>query len=912
MKKIWKVVAVFAILGLIAVSVATLAIRHYLPPERLKVLVVNQAQKALGREVSVGAISVDLIHGLLVEKLAVSEKPDFKAGRFAEAESFALRLRLLPLLHKKIEVDKISADGLRLSIIQRPDGTFNFSDMAGPSAAAAKTESPISLVVKKASLRNAQISYKDMSAAREWKLSKLNAKISDLRMDGPFTADLDCIVEGRSAGKPIAASVAFDGKLDLGSGKPERMQALVKQLRIQESGRELRLSGTIQGLPSPKLDVAAHWSFSGTEILSVDVQGTAATLGPHPSADLSLKLRTIGFEPEALQRLGLPVPALPKGLAVPPTSMEGSFHLAGEELSLEKVKVETKIGRLEVSGRVTKLYSDRIEPNLQARLHLDLPQTKAASVPFAKLPEGSIIPATLVDAELVLKSWDATFSVLRLKTSGIQLDAAGTVTDILGQPQSRDLTAKFHLDIPQTQADTVPFMKLPHGLVIPASVVDAAFRLSGKDVLVDSCHLKTQAGQADVKGAILHALSGQPEPNLQVQAKLDLPAWRSEDLPFPEVPAGLAVPASHWEVAAAGGLDNAEFTRLRVILGKNDLEVSGKIKALRSKDPALDVMLKCRSFLLDELTPIAKETRELKLSGSGFFVLGVSGPVSKPILSGKMKFKDIGATVAGLPLSAFTGTASFDENRIDIPNLSGKVADGTLAMDLTVKHYRRQPAIDLEAALDRFDLGRYLAAKQALSATAPAPSAKTSAPVEPFSAKGKFTVGELIHPNMTAKDVKLSWELDGISPGFKTLDGWAKLLVAGGDFSDLGKAAQESVVLKVLTLPLVIIQKIAGGGIHLFPDLNHITFTEIAGDYAFAGGLMTMKDTHLYGDGAFVDANGTVDLPSENLDLMVTAQVGHVAPIAIKVTGTFTKPQTKMQVGQFIKNIFRLPVPASN
>jgi hypothetical protein len=555
--------------------------------------------------------------------------------------------------------------------------------------------------------------------------------------------------------------------------------------------------------------------------------------------------------------------------------------------------------------------------DFKAKAHLELPRTKASAVPFVKLPAGVVLPACVVDADLTLRAWDANITSLRLKAEGAAVEASGAVMDLMGKPKARDLKANIRLDFPATKASDIPFVRLPAGLVIPAAVADSTLRSDGEDVALDSFHLKTRWGEADVKGTVRKALSGQPEPDLAVSAKLDLPAFKSADIPFAQVPDGLVVPASRWDVSAAGNLDSVNISRLHAILGKNDLEVSGTVKAARSGDPALDLLLKCRSFVLGELTSLSPQTRDLKLGGSGFFALAVSGPLSKFLLSGKMKFQGLGATVAGLPLSDFTGTASFDERRIDVPNLTGKVADGTLQMDLTVKNYRAEPFIDLEASLDRFDLGKYLVAKAALAAQKKEREARKEArtgekakPAPPSSARGRFTVGELRHPNVTAKDVKVNWELGGITPDMKSLGGTVKLAVAGGTFNNIGKLATQSPIVKVLIFPLLIIQKIGGiGGVHIFPDFNNINFTEIAGDYAFDKGLMTLKDTHLYSDAAQVESAGTINLPSEKLDLTVTAQVGRVAPMDIKVTGSFDKPVTKTQVGKFIKDIF-LRAPA--
>lgn len=1062
---------------LIAAALGTWALKRYLPPERLRQIVLAEAKKILHREVSTGRISIGVVHGLVVEDIAISEYPDFKAGRFAEAGSFALRLRLMPLLRRQVELDKVAVDGLKLSVVRRADGSFNFSDLSGSTAAArtpaAPPEKSLSLSISKASLRNAQLSYRDLKTGDAWKVGVPSAKVSDFRMDGPFSSDFQLTAQGRLAGKPVNVAVSFSGKADIGGGDVRRMSAAIKQLRLEESGRELRVSGKIHNLAAPELDVAVDLRQAGSDILSVEAKGVVTSTGAPPAAagELALKLRTPGFDPASL-RLSEFVPvSLPKGVIVPQASVEGRFKLAGNVLGLADVKAAARLGKLEMSGKLSRVFSGKPEPDLKILVRLDIPQTagsdvpmvklpaglvipqaevdaqlrlkpwdadfdflkiktamaqveasgtladllgpeprpkdlkakvrldlprfKSSSAPWLKLPEGLVVPAATADAEFSLQGWDAAISVLRVQTGDSRVELSGTVRDLMGKPAPRDLKAKAHLDIPQLKgedipgaklpagliipasivdadfslrswdmtltslrlktaaaqveasgtlrdllsgkpqpvdfkakariespqmkASDVPFAKLPAGLVIPAAVLDASLRCGGADVVLESLNLKTKAGEASAKGVIKGALAGKPEPDIEAQAKFDLPAFKSADLPFAQVPAGLEIPAIRLDVDAAGGLDAVNFKRLRVILGKNDLEVSGPVKGLRGAAPNVDLMLKCRSFVLNELTAMTPETRDLKLSGGGFFALGVSGPVSKPVLSGKLKFQGLGATVSGLTLADFTGTASFDERRIDVPNLSGKVADGALNMDLTLKNYRTEPFVDVEASLDRFDLGKYLAAKAALAAkkeAAPAKAAAPGKPAPPLATKGKFTVGALMHPNMAAKDVRLSWELEGITPELKALDGWAKLLVAGGNFSNIGKMATQSVIVKVLTLPFMVIQKIGGiGGIRIFPDFNNIAFTEISGDYAFAKGLMTLRDSHLYSDAAQVSAAGAIDLPTEKLDLLVTAQVANVAPMDIKVTGSFDKPKTKVQLGKFIadpakaliKNIFQRP-----
>src|SRR3954468_4429307 len=103
-------IAVFSLVALGALAVPVV-LKVMLPPDRMRALVAEKAGKSLRREVRLGAASLSVLHGgVEFDDLAISEAPDFKAGTFASVKSFTLRVRLLPLLRKRIVVESVAAD----------------------------------------------------------------------------------------------------------------------------------------------------------------------------------------------------------------------------------------------------------------------------------------------------------------------------------------------------------------------------------------------------------------------------------------------------------------------------------------------------------------------------------------------------------------------------------------------------------------------------------------------------------------------------------------------------------------------------------------------------------------------------------------------------------------------------------
>ena len=981
-----KLAGVLLVLFLLALAAAPIVLKTCFPPEKVRALVVTQAAKSLKREVRLGGVSFGLLRGLTLKDLAVSEFPDFKAGTFAEMDSFSVKVRWLALLRKRIVVARVAAEGLKVEIVKRKNGLYNFSDLAGSSvpakagAAPAGQGLPLELAVSRAALSGGRIRYRDEGALDDVTVSGLDAKVVDFRLSGPFDAELAFKASGRVSGRPLDGGASFSGRLDLGGQDPRGASAEIKELSVDYSGLRARLEGSARGLKPCSLDVRASLSSKGAEVFSAQFAGTAGP--PEPGAVLAaqgdFKAQTPGFNSSELASLGLPA-----GIKAPAAKIAGHMELKGEELALKAVKLESRGVAVDASGTVANFRSKEPNPDLELAAKVELPETKAADVPYAKLPawlvipafsldvrghlkgdgaslgalhlatkfgaldaSGSVaalrsakprpdlnvaaklnlpefrseqlpalklpaglaVPAASVETRAALKGDDLALSALRIKTKFGTVDVSGSVRGLTSGKPTPGLDVAARLALPELKDSDIPFVKLPAGFVSPAASVEAKLRLAGDDLAIHALRVKTKAGSVDVSGTVAKLSSSRPEPSLDVTAKLDLPAFTSKDVPYRGVPADLAVPASKWDAAFSASLDAATIRSLRVIMGHNDVEVSGKAVGLSAKKPLFNVLVKCRSFALDELTKISPQTRDLNLAGRGFFALGFSAKNDKPIVQGKMQFKGLGATVAGLALSDFTGTASFDEKRIDVPNLKGKVADGVLNMDLTVKNYAAVPDIDLEASLTEFALGKFLAAKAAVTAPKAAgagPGGEKKAPT-PIDAKGKFAVGKLIHPNAEARDLNVTWRLTDITPDLGKLGGEAKFNVGGGKFSSIGNMATQSKVVKVLIYPFLIFQKIGSlGGVRLFPDFNNISFTELTGDYVFKDGVMTLNDTHLYSDAANIGTVGTIDLPREALDLNVTAQVANIAPMGIAVTGTFSQPKTKVLVGQFFKQFFQ-------
>jgi len=901
-----KAAAALALLGALGVGAAFVAVKVYFPEPRARAWFVDAARKQLGRDVRLARIDVGL-RGLDLAGLEVSEKPDFTAGTFLKVTDFRLRPSWRALIKRKLVVAAVSADGLQVQVLQGKDGRFNYETLtssAAPTMAAAPAPKADAaapeLDVRHASVTNGSVEYRGADGS-VWALSGLSLDLTDFSQAEPFGLKTSFHAQGAPGGRPVDAQVSFDGRVDLARGSHERFKATVKKLVVEEEGLTLAASGVENGLDAPDLALDASLSASGKELLSVSGR---AKLGPASSADLKWKTRSL--DTTLLSRF-VPQWGLP-ALDLPPA--EGALVATYEPgaADVKTFSASWKGGQVSASGTARGLGGAKPDYEGRATFGLDLPARKPGEYPFLKLPPKLSTPAARLDGEVALK--DGVLKIISLKTKTAQgvVSLDGAVKGALTAKPVPDVTVALALDLPAFKVSDLPVAVpgVPGTFAVPAGKLEGTVKASGDDVALKNLSFKAHGAALTVDGTVAKALAGAPAPDVAVTADLSLPALTDKDVPFPGVPAGLEMPPSRWVAALDYSPRLIKLKSLRVQTGRNDLEASGTVTDPSGRE-AFDLLFKCRSFVLEELTQLTPHTRDLKLAGSGFFALSITGTKDKPIFGGKLQFSGLGATVADLPLKDFTGTASFDPDRIDIPNLKGKFADGRLEMDLTVRDYAKSPMIDLEASLDRFDLGKYLDAKAELAkeeaaadAARRAKAGKSAAASKPtpFATRGRLKVGTVGHPHGTVDDVTLAWDLHGITPDLRGLNGDAKFHVGAGRLYKLGDMVLPKSI-KVMLAPVFIVQKIRGA------DLNDIAINQIVGDYGIKDGLLTLRQSGLDSDALHANQTGTIDLPDEILNLIVTIQYGNVIPFDTAVTGTFDQPKTKVKVakaiGQFLQ-----------
>jgi len=221
MKKVAKIGMI--LLGIIVILIIALSIfiKSFLTSDRLKGMILPQAEAVTGRKVNLDEIHVSLFKGIVAKGLSVKERDGQKD--FIKVGEFILSYKLLPLLKKQVVLSKIEVASPSISVKKDKEGRYNFSDIIEKQAKEPQKSKkpsppekgglPVSIVTDRLFIQNAQFTFMDEE--------KVLPDIS-VALDAEFKG-----------------SVGQDGtpKMEFGRISLKEMKARLKEMVVKVSGK---------------------------------------------------------------------------------------------------------------------------------------------------------------------------------------------------------------------------------------------------------------------------------------------------------------------------------------------------------------------------------------------------------------------------------------------------------------------------------------------------------------------------------------------------------------------------------------------------------------------------------------------------------------------------------------------------
>ncbi|MBI1732043.1 MAG: AsmA family protein [Gammaproteobacteria bacterium] len=314
----------------IGVFVATL------DPNDHKEWITSKVQEETGRKLALdGDIRLDLYPwiDLEVNNLTLANAPGFGDAPFLHLDYLNLRVKLIPLLQEKYEVDTVKVTGAQVNLARNKEGVTNWADLVKGGAEEARPLPLTAIVLGGVDVQKAQLTWSDAVSGAQYKVKDLTFTTGKLVYGEPINLNL---VTSAEANQPaISSDLKLTGivQYDLDAGR--------------YSVEPLSLDGVLRSkqLPGGQTPVSLNAA------LSADLaKDTAAITGLKFSA---LKTEVVGELRASGVESGLP-------------ALESTLDVKGEDLALLFKVLEVEPLASQLAGLTDRKFS--LKTNLQADL----------------------------------------------------------------------------------------------------------------------------------------------------------------------------------------------------------------------------------------------------------------------------------------------------------------------------------------------------------------------------------------------------------------------------------------------------------------------------------------------------------------------------------------------------------------
>ncbi|MEA1921365.1 MAG: AsmA-like C-terminal region-containing protein [Pseudomonadota bacterium] len=281
MKKLFRFGLVSGLLLVGLLVIAGVALKVYFNEERLRSLILPPMREALGREVEIASLQIDLLSGVKVAGLVIKEA-DGEAD-FVVVKEFSLGYSLWPLFEKRLEISRVRIGQPVIKIWRNREGLYNYSDLqflqagaeegaesglqapvsdADTAAKVSPAALPLALVVQRCEITDAILSFHDelgelpeidLEANLKSRLDLGDLRPESINADGKL--DFSMTAEYHSLTPQVQGTIEFD------------RQKMVYEVFVKQENEECTASGSVSdylaakpaiilNLDSPRLDLA--------------------------------------------------------------------------------------------------------------------------------------------------------------------------------------------------------------------------------------------------------------------------------------------------------------------------------------------------------------------------------------------------------------------------------------------------------------------------------------------------------------------------------------------------------------------------------------------------------------------------------------------------------------------------------
>lgn len=407
MRTLIKIIAALVIVAIAAL----IAIPFLIDPNDYKDEISQQVEKATGRQLTIqGDIGLSVFPWVALQlgQLSLSNAEGFEADHFASVNAAQIRIKLMPLLKREVEMDTIVLDGLMLNLETNEAGVTNWDDLTQsveaeveaemqtetPQTPAAKEDAPTALAalsIAGVKLTNANILWSDASKGENYQIRNLNLDTDAIVPGDP--ADVKLNFDLISANPEVRAHINLNTRVSVDL---EKQLYSLEKLRVTTMAQSQSLPFS-QANITLNADIAANMMREVITLRNFDVDGTVNSLNDQA---LTFKLASeidanLGSQQYQLKDLALSGsvkdPNMPGGEADFSLTSDISANLDNQTLTMADLALHIEDLLLNGQVNATELLSEtpkftgnmQIKPfnlrKLLTQMDVELPEMADAS-----------------------------------------------------------------------------------------------------------------------------------------------------------------------------------------------------------------------------------------------------------------------------------------------------------------------------------------------------------------------------------------------------------------------------------------------------------------------------------------------------------------------------------------------------
>ena len=402
------------VLGLIVLVL--LAVRLLIDPNDYKDRIAQKVRSTTGRELTLsGPIKLSVFPWIALElgPASLGNPPGFSSEPFVAVQRISLRVKLLPLLHKELQIGRVEIDGLDLRLVENAAGKGNWQDFGSKepasSTTAARENSGTSPLPEIGGLeiKDSRVSYQDLVA------DHLNFELGSW-----------------AAGKPAAITLSVALTRSAGASPMD----------LKFSAPALSIAPAAQTLNAPEFTLQL-----ASATLSGSLQGSRIIDAPAFSG--TFKLDSVSPR-DLMEKLGFGAPQTRDPKALTKLAAQGSFTYGANASSVDQLAIDLDDSQLQGNIAVTNLQTKAMSFNL-ALNHIALDAYRpppSATPPPARTSAAANEPAQAPAADpFKTLQLDGKLSIAGLTVSNVNLtDVHVVLVAKDGVTHIAPATAKFY------------------------------------------------------------------------------------------------------------------------------------------------------------------------------------------------------------------------------------------------------------------------------------------------------------------------------------------------------------------------------------------------------------------------------------------------------------------------------------